>query len=1119
MDSYRRFLGSVFLCGALPFAGRLVQAQSLNGSLVGDVRDGSDATISEAAVTLTNIETKQVRETVTGQGGNYNFATVLPGTYSLKVNKSGFNGFSWNNIVITASNVTRVDAILTVGNVAESVTVSATYGIQTDGAEVRHELDRAELDNIPIPLGRNYQSLLESVPGFSVPQNANSVPSNPARALTFSVNGADPSVNSTRVDGATTSNIFLPAIVALIPTLESIASVNISTNSFDAETGMAGGAAISIQTKNGTNDLHGSGFENHTDNRLKANPFFLPVGSQKGKLVYNEFGGTVGGRLIRDKLFYFLSYEGTTDHENAAVFATVPTAAVKSGDLSISANPIYDPLTGTAAGANRTPFAGNIIPADRLDSIIGKVTALVPLPNVPGNLLTNNYYASGAYFFNRERADTKVNWNPNSKTAIFGRFGMLNYEMFNPQVFGKLGPEISAAGGNPGEGTGSTYSLTLGGTYLITPNLILDGYFAWEHDTTAAEPQLLDQKIGQQLGIPGTNGPYRYQGGMPRFDVTGYTLMGSTSNSTPAVPYYRTNAQYQYVANLNWTKGRHDVRFGGEVNRQRMDHLQVTGTIAGGAGGFVFTGGATTTVGGPSANQFNAYAQFLLGLPSSAGISGAAGDPPNQPARGWVYSAYVRDRWTVTPRLTISYGMRWEYFPLPTRGDTGIGLYDTATNLVSICGVGAVPSDCGVNMSKKLFAPRLGIAYRVSKTFVIRAGYGLTNDPWPLSKTVRNNYPIFTASTFTGANAFQPYQPISQGIPPITFASNGNGIIPAPAEYAMFFLPKDFKRGYIQSWNLTLEKELGLGLVAQAGYVATRSTDKIGNLDVNAGQIPGLGRDGQPYYKLYGRTTSIVEETPNGTNQYNGLQTSLERRFAAGLQLGFRFTWAKTMAANGAEGGVLVPALNYFNLNRAVASFDRTLNYSTTGAWQLPFGKGKMLANGGVAAAVLSNWQLNGLLIMETGLPFSVTAASTSLNMPGNTQRADQVTPDVKILGNVGTAGPYFDPLAFAPVTQARFGNAGFFSLRGPGLVNLDLGLSRSFRVKERYQMQFRAEAFNSTNTPHFANPGANVSNRQLNADGSVRNLAGFAQILAVANTGRDGIDERQFRLSLKVTF
>ena len=1111
-------LSCAFVCALLtPCA---VRAQALYGSIVGNVKDSSEAVVAGATVTLINVDTKQSRETTTSDTGGYDFATLLPGPYEMTVSRQGFTTSTRTSIEVTANNTIRVDITLHVGTVSESVTVSGAAAVlQTDRAEVRSDLGRAELSNLPMSMGRNYQTLFVTLPGFGGVQSSyNSTPSNPSKALVFNVNGASFNINNTKIDGAQSINVWLPHESAYVPTLEAIETVNVVTGSFDAETGLAGGAAIYVQSKSGTNELHGAVFEDHNNQHLNAQPFFLPVGQSKPKFVYNDFGGAIGGPIIKEKLFFFGSYEGTNNRESAYYFATVPTAAIKNGNMQGQNNPIYDPVSGDATGANRNPLPNQIVPDSRMDPIAVKLAGMTPLPNLPGNLLANNYYATGSYIFDRRRADAKVNWNPGSKFTSFVRFGFLNYNMLNPPIFGDLvGQQVSSSGGNPGHGWGNTFSVTVAGTYLITPTLIFDAYVGWARLGTNVETPGLDRQAGLALGIPGTNGPAHYQGGLPRFAVSGYDDIGTPGSY---LPYYRSDPATNYVANFNASKGTHDIRWGLDFSQLAMNQIQAEGGYGAGMGGFIFSGGPTSIWGGPSPNQFNSYAAFLLGFANQAGKNTifAPGAGGYETTRAWRYGLYVRDRWNITRSLTLSYGLRWEYFPMPTRKDQGIGLYNPATNNVEICGYQLVPASCNIKMSTKMFAPRIGLAYRLSPTFVIRAGYGITNDPYSLDRPFKYNYPTLLVQTYDPANSYSWVTTLQQGIPAVQIPSLGNGIIPLPAAYTTTTIDMSaYNRGYIQSWNLTLQKELRWGLVAQAGYVATRSTDMDTAVNINAGQVPGAGTKSEPLNIQFGRTATTTVYMPVGTNRYDSLQAKLERHLVRGFQFSANYTWSKAIGVvKNNDTGLREPAFAYWSLNRAVQDYDRTQNFQVRGMWELPFGKGKPWAsNKGVASAILSGWRIDSLASFMTGLPFYVNASGSSLNMPGATQRADLVKPNVQIFGKVGD---YFDPLAFKPVTDARFGNLGFNSLRGPGVVNVDLAIAREFPITERFKAQFRCESFNFANTPHFALPGTNVSNLVLSGDGTVKNLAGFTQITSTQNLGRD-FDERRIQFDLRISF
>jgi hypothetical protein len=343
-----------------------------------------------------------------------------------------------------------------------------------------------------------------------------------------------------------------------------------------------------------------------------------------------------------------------------------------------------------------------------------------------------------------------------------------------------------------------------------------------------------------------------------------------------------------------------------------------------------------------------------------------------------------------------------------------------------------------------------------------------------------------------------------------------------PLTFTVRSLPQNVERGYIQSWNFSVQKQLWAGFTAQAAYVGTRQVHISQRLNLNAGQVLGAGPAGQPFNMRFGRTADTELLTPVGHNVYDGLQATLQRRFANGFQLNVAYTFSKAIGLccdDLSDSPPPIQIAQYRRLARALLPSDRTHVFSSTVVAQLPFGDGKRWLQTGPLSKLAGGWQANTLISAYSGLPFTVTASATSLNAPGNSQTADLVKPRVEILGGIGPNSPYFDPLAFAPVTTATFGSAGYNILRGPSVFNIDFSLFRDFKLSERWRAQFRAEALNLTNTPHFANPSANVSNLQLNPDGTIRSLGGFGVITSTANSGREGIDERLIRFGLKLTF
>jgi hypothetical protein len=1099
------------------------RAQVLYGSLVGSVRDQTRAAIPGADVTIVHRETGRARTGISNDLGNFDFASIPTGAYEVRVGMAGFKSFVRADVAVSLNSVTRVDVVLEVGEVSEQVTVTGRAAmLQTESAEVKSEISDAKLVNLPIPLGRNWQFLVSTLPGVGIARDAHSIPSNPSRALQFSVQGTSESSIDIRIDGSSGFNVWLPHITSYVPALESIETVNVVTNSFDAEQGLAGGAAINVQIKSGTNDFHGSAFAYNSNNAMMATPFFTPAGERNPKYINNQFGATLGGPIKRDRVFFFASYEGTRERAFASALRTIPSMEMRRGDLSRSDRAVYDPFTGNANASGRVAFPGNIIPPERISPTARKILDLLPVPTYP-NEEVNNYYAAGKFEFDRDTLDTKVDWRVTNQFNMYGRLSLLRYDMVGPTDYGELGGG-TLRGGNPGTGWGGTYSTTIAGTYVFKPTFLLDGHFGYNRQDTSTEQLGLDQNIGRDfLGIPGTNGTRRFEAGWPRFNISGFPAIGYSSVS----PYYRRDPQRQGAGNANWTRGKHNIRFGGEVYAQHMNHTQAEGTHPA-AGGFNFTSAITTVVGGPSGNNYNSIAAFLLDAPSSLGRSWQVPDEYSTRAR--FYSLYVRDRWSINPRLTLSIGLRWEYFSVPTRADRGMERYDPVNNTLILCGVGGEPTDCGVKIQKALFAPRVGLAFRATPRFVIRAGYGLTNDPFSPSRPLRFNYPDFLNQEITGAHSRAVAGSMAVGIPAQVAPDMSSGVFSVPNDVATRFLANPFRRGYIQSWNLMLQRELPGGLTAEVGYAATRSIRQLGSLNLNDGMVLGAGQAGQPLFQQFGRTASTsIFGGDTGNARYDSLVLTLQRRFAEGISIDANYTFSKTMGVDGlgsvSTGSPSIKLPEYRYLNWGLSALHMPHKFSVASIFELPFGNGKRWLATGPAGAVLGGWQINGILQSFAGMPYTITAGSGSLNTPGSSQRADQVKATVETFRPSNDAVQareqvsWFDPFAFAPVDEPRFGTSAFNKMLGPSQFNVDLGIFRKFRLTEEKSLEARLEVMNFSNTPHLGNPGGNRSNLLLNPDGTIRSLAGYTQVTDLRNIGREGIDQRTVRLGLRLGF
>ena len=1100
-------------------------AQVLYGSLTGTVTDGSDAAVPGATILLTNKQTGAARSVTTGESGSYNIPTVQGGIYTLKISKDGFRSVLQDNIEVLVNSTARVDMKLQLGQVAETINVEANAAtLQTDRAEVKSEITSKSLTEIPIPGQRNYQALFITIPGISPPGTPHSVPSNPSRAMSFSVNGANTASNNTRVDGASATNIWLPHIASYVPALESIDTVNIVTNSFDAEQGLAGGASVNVIIRSGSNQTHGALFHYHQGNWSQARNFFLPSNQDVPKFVYNQFGGRLGGALIKNKLFYFASYEATYDRRFAGAFYTLPTPQMRRGDLSASPQIVYDPASGAPNGSGRVPFVGNMIPAARLHPTSVRLMNDLVQPNVPGAGLipNNNFFANAPATFDRHTIDSKVNYNISDKWTMYGRLSFLKFNMLSQTPFGELGgPPI--AFGNPGKGFGGTWSGSLASTYTITPNLIIDANFGYTLMDTNVEQPGLGKNVGRDvLNIPGTNGTRFFESGYPGFGIGGFSAFGSTENY---MPYYRNDPQFQYVANANWLRGPHNIRFGMDIYHLQLNHTQpeFAGANGGAAGRLNFGQGPTQLLqpnnSVTAGNPFNSMGTYLLGLVDGGGRILQV--PDVYRTKTSMYSFYVRDQWQVNRNLTMSIGTRIEMFPMPYRSsETGMERYDFRTNEVIVCGLGGSPKDCGTKVKPAYFSPRMGLAYRLNDKTVIRSGFGVNWDPWNLARPLRTNYPVLAAFNLAPA-ALGWATTLTQGLPTLNAPVIGtNGRLPLPANYAFNTTGDEFVRSYLMNYNLTIQREVAKGWTAQAGYVGSRGIRTSGRLNLNAGQTIGADREGQPLFSRFGRAVETSMVGPIGSNTYHSLQTTLTKRYSSGLQANLTYTWSKVIGIccnDDNNGGPAVPALAFYDRNRTLLPWDRTHNFQTTLTYELPFGKGRAISPGNrFVSALISGWQINTLVSMMSGTPFTVTSDGASLRMPGSAQTADQLTPNVRTKLGVGRNVAWIDPTAFARVTEARFGTSGLNVLRGPGFVNSDLGLFRQVTIKERYNLQLRTELFNWTNTPKFNNPNA-AANNLIFSNGQYS--GGSFDITGTNSGGRDPNGDRILRIGLRLSF
>ena len=1117
-------------------------AQVLYGSLTGTVTDPTEAVVAGAHVTALEIQTGVSQTTNTDSSGIYRFPSLLPGTYKVTITIQGFATQETLGVVVHANQITRVNGALRTASAEQNVTVTTEAPLlQTDKADVHTDLTTQQIEYLPTAgsQGRNFQSLLRTIPGVGLTAETNSLAGNPQRAINANVNGQSNQTVNTRLDGAQDAYPWLPANVAYVPPADAIETVNVVTNSFDAEQGMAGGAAVNVQIKSGTNQFHGTAHGYHTDQNFAARNYFNtdPVlFPKKNRNNQNQFGGTFGGPIKRDKLFFFVDYERTTQRQLAGPDTrTLPTATMAIGDFrGLPGNPIiYDPATGDARGANKQQVSCNgvlnVICPSRIDPAAAAMVKLLQ-PKIATVFTTanglNNFIGSGTAEFNRDNADFKVNYIPTTKTMIFGRYSFSKTLVFDPPLLGDAVGDATA-GGQLGQAPGLVQSAGLGATHTFTPSVLLDWNFGFTRQRLGSTFDLSSARGVSELNIPGTNNvgaagdPSLYYGYPGFIFPTNQAAPGSTvpnnqaalGNAQPANPFLFRDQQYVTGANLSWNKGKHSFRGGVEWNHSQINHFQPQGgTFQQPRGAFAFNGYVTSNnvAGAAAPTWFNSWADFMFGLPTTTGKARALFNPTALRWTQWAW--YAQDHWQITPSITLTLGVRWEYYPFGY-SDNGKGLryLDLSTGNVLIGGYGNVPRNDGIDVGNGRFLPRLGVAYRVTPSTVIRAGYGQSTDPnnW---RYFRNAYPavlldtntakstadFIPAASLTGLNAAGlgggSYS-VPTGIVLAPLPDLSSGSIRLPQNVGTTTIPNPFRRGYINSFNLMVQQQMVRNLVFEAGYVGTRAVRPLVNMNVNA-SAPGAGSAGGLLSQAYtsaglcspcNYTGNINALVPFKNNYYNSLQTKVTQRFTQGSSLGLAYTWSKAINYEDNEdlSSLSFPYPTYWEKNRSLASFDRTHNTEIWGVFVLPFGRDQRWLHEGAGKWILGGWMVNPIVSYMSGIPFTVSAGG-NLNANGSGQTADLVGNFRILNGKPPRTGVtcaqgdlschYFDPSVFAAplitsAANAHYGNTRRNQFRGPGYFNMNLTLLRDFKIKEKVTVQVRADAFSLTNTPHFANP------------------------------------------------
>jgi hypothetical protein len=1036
----------------------LVSGQTLKGTILGTVTDISKGVIPRVTVNLTETNTNFRRSESSNDSGFYAFANLDPGTYRVEVAQPGFRKLVHADIALEANSTLRIDVELTPGEVNQIVDVTSEAPVlQTDRADTGAKIEAQQLTNLPALNNRNYQNTLILVPGVAQGYRSNSPFFNSQESLQSVVNGLD-RLNNFMIEGIDNNIEQDNNLTAVVLPADAIAAVDVSTSAYDPEMGRGGGAVVNVIMKSGSNRFHGSLFEYHRDSDLQSRNVFaatVPHG------VYNQYGGSIGGRIKRDKLFFFGDYQGSRNLDGQLATPTIPTTDMRAGNFAASTTTIYDPNTGnTATGTGRTPFPNQTIPTARISPIAAQYLSFLPPPT--SSTLSNNIQIATDQSKSIDQFDIKVDYVISSADKMFVRYSYQHATVTNPGLYG---PGLGIYGGPSNAGFDATgpsrnQSPGINFNHIFSPTLIIEVRFGVVRNVNNATNVDNGNDLSKKLGIPNGNLGDFWTSGLAEVFVNGYDTPMIGVNG--CLPWRRSTTNFEVANNWNKIKGTHVLKWGFDGRYEQYFLLQ-TATFSP-RGRFTFTPGPTSLNGGPANSFANSFAAFLLDQPNSVGRDLAVTSPTR---RSKIYNLYFQDKWQVSKRLTLDIGARWEYWPADApQFPAGFSNYNPVYNTLVLAGSGGTPMNLGVKNYPRNIYPRIGFAYRLDEKTVVRGGFGMSSfyrydTGW--------QYPVSQNQQLTAANTFVAAGSMAAGFPaPIPISIPSNGIIQNAPNQNYSVIALDHPVPYVETWNLAIQRTLPANLSLDLAYVGNHAVhvanSNVSNntININAAMVAGTGTASEPENILFGRTATTSYPWYQSA-YYDALQVKLNRRFSNGFQMNTSYAFGKSINYSGYN------ELGYVTY-KGLAKYDRRHILTYSAIYEPPFGKGKTMLTKGLGKALLGGWQLNGIWTWESGLPLNFSASSTSLNAPGNSQWPNLVAP-VQILGNEGQRTYWFTPSSFANPPAGTIGNVGRDILHGPRLFNINGSVFRKFNITERTRLEFRAEAYNVTNTPWFDLP------------------------------------------------
>jgi hypothetical protein len=1041
------------------------------GSLSGKVTNSKGDAVPNAAITVTNATTNSSVKVLSGSDGTFTVSPVTPGTYTIEVESTGYKRAREENVVLATAAPATVNVSLTTGNPAEVVDLNATaHEAQIDNGEINAVLNEAKIKELPV-IDRNRQELIGLQNNITPPVTAFSAPEDPERNRFYATNGQSPLANDYRVDGLSNLEPVRRGEIRVNPE-EAVHDMLISTSNYLENKGFAGGAVVNTTTMAGTNQLHGSLFEFNSNDDFRARNFFNAAGNPSDRLVYNQFGATVGGPVVKNSTYAFASYEGTYRRGSQTQVTTVPTAAVAAGNFSsVPGLTLFSPFSGAATGTGRTTFNGNSIPSNQINPTAAAIVSFIPAPNQPG--FVDNLVANVPFQNDMQKFDGRIDQHFSGSTSMFLRYGYSNSRALMGSPLGNV-IGASTRGRTVGQNAGIDFMHIFGAGGIVDARL---GYNRYTNRLNSAA----DLTNG---GL--TSAFNSFNGQLFSVDIPGMAAIG-----TPAgTPMDGVDNNFNGAVTGSLRKSIHDLKVGLDVRRFRSDGFFTP--MFGTAGTAFFGPGATMLNSAnaaftPNSQFFNSFASFLVGAPSQFGVSNFVTAPSIYQTQ---YGMWVGDHLNIMSKLSIDIGVRYDIFtPIKARRTGGAAFFDPATNTFSFAGVGGDDNRSLYDTDYDTIAPRFGFAFRATNKTVLRGGYGISyyQPAYMISGFMTPSVGAVAGVTGTFATATLPttFGPNLAGrLTPTASSTFGtvNGV--SAGNVPVSFTPGHLDTPYVQTFSLQVQQEFMASTFLAIGYQGAlgRHLPFFENLNAAAA---GAGVAGLPFAN-FGRTASTQLFDNSLNNNYNALDVSLTRRFTHGLSFLGSYTFSKALGYTAANGSLLDP-LN-LRANYGPMDWDRQHVLSIAHMWELPFGR----HGNHWMSTVLGGWQWNGILTWQTGTPLTITADPLTCNCPGNTVFASLNGSGSPFLNN----GPFFlNASAFGTTSGSTVGNLGRGALRGPDQTNYNMSLFKHFRFQDRFDLELRGEAYNITNSSHFANPMTNlyspefgrvlttggIGNRQLN--------------------------------------